>query len=208
MSSGESNRFEPARVFQNLGKAGYVASHVGNHHDRKLGGHTWTSGRIRDSVAGRLSVLLRRTGFEQYRRRFPAVRVAGLLGCLPAADGCLIHEFHYHDGVLSTLLSKSSPEARWSAFCIVGALAAAAALCWLNYRVDLYGLFGKDHDRSGMVYSNERSGKYLLSLRYVPEHCDSLLVGSSVTDNWDTPGSLQSACTTARLMAAISLKRN
>jgi alginate O-acetyltransferase complex protein AlgI len=65
-------------------------------------------------------------------------------------------------------------------------LTAVGALCWVNYRVDLYGLFGQDPDRGIVVYSNERSGKYLLSLRYVPERFDGLLVGTSMTDNWDT----------------------
>jgi len=57
------------------------------------------------------------------------------------------------------------------------------AFLFLNYAIDLYGLFGKD---ARVGYSNERLGKYLLSLRYVPEHFDALLVGSSITDDWDT----------------------
>jgi len=59
----------------------------------------------------------------------------------------------------------------------------AGASAWINYAVDLYGLFGKD---ARVVYSDERTGKYLLSLRYVPESFDGLLVGSSLTDNWNT----------------------
>src|ERR1700730_11101236 len=80
----------------------------------------------------------------------------------------------------------ASSSARWSAFCIGGVLTAIGACCWVNYQVDLYGVFGRNDSRARVVYSNERSGKYLLSLRYLPEHFDALLVGSSITDNWDT----------------------
>jgi hypothetical protein len=81
---------------------------------------------------------------------------------------------------------KPGRAARWSALCIGGVITAVGACCWANYRVDLYGLFGPDDGRARLVYSNERSGKYLLSLRYVPEHFDGLLIGSSISDNWDT----------------------
>jgi hypothetical protein len=82
--------------------------------------------------------------------------------------------------------ARPSPEARWSALCIGGVLATVGACCGVNYWVDLYRVFGRDDGRARFVLSNERSGKYLLSLRYVPERFNGLLIGSSITDNWDT----------------------
>jgi len=79
--------------------------------------------------------------------------------------------------------SKLSPEARWTLCCIGGVMAISAVFSWVNWKVDLYGLFGKG---SRIVYSDERQGKYLLSRRYVPGNFDALLVGTSITDNWDT----------------------
>jgi len=72
---------------------------------------------------------------------------------------------------------------RWTALCLGSVAAVVCVFLAVNYAVDLYGLFGKD---ARIVYTDDRLGKYLLSLRYVPERFDALLVGSSITDNWDT----------------------
>ncbi len=72
----------------------------------------------------------------------------------------------------------------WSCLVIITVAVAGGAFVAINYWADPMGLF---HSKSGLlVYTNERWSKYLLSLRYVPEHFDAVLVGSSLTDNWDT----------------------
>ncbi len=83
-------------------------------------------------------------------------------------------------------LFNVSREARWASCCILAAIALGGICCFINYRIDLYGLFGATSDHDRLIYQNEKPDKYLLSLRYIPEHFDALLVGSSVTDNWDT----------------------
>ena len=82
--------------------------------------------------------------------------------------------------------SRVSAEARWALGCIAATVVIAAAICAINYRIDFYGLFGPSRDHDKLIYENERPDKYLLSFRYIPEHFDALLIGSSVTDNWDT----------------------
>jgi hypothetical protein len=67
---------------------------------------------------------------------------------------------------------------------LVSLLALSVLVPLVNYGVDPYGLFRSA--RSKKLYDNERSGKYLLSERYVPEHYDGLLLGSSTVGNWPT----------------------
>ncbi len=63
-----------------------------------------------------------------------------------------------------------------------------AFLCF-NYWVNIYGVFG---DVSGKSYSPLGGGtteyvfKYLFSYNYIPRNFDGLMIGSSITDNWDT----------------------
>lgn len=67
-------------------------------------------------------------------------------------------------------------------------LAAAGMVAALDMAVDPYGLFHGDRGRSCVVNYNERTTKYLFAHRYIPEQFDALLVGSSITANWDTSG--------------------
>ncbi len=53
----------------------------------------------------------------------------------------------------------------------------------LNVRLDLFGLYGKDNAR---VHTLDRYSDHLLSYRYVPDHFDEILLGNSVTTDWDT----------------------
>ena len=73
--------------------------------------------------------------------------------------------------VLSTLLTT----------CLIGLLFIA-----LNISVDFYGLFNSADKRDRVAYVNERTSKYLFGLRYIPENFNGLLLGSSITSNWDT----------------------
>jgi hypothetical protein len=54
--------------------------------------------------------------------------------------------------------------------------------------IDIYGIFRSAKGRRLVVYGDERIAKYLLSEKYVPENFDSLLIGSSVSANWNPQG--------------------
>jgi hypothetical protein len=74
--------------------------------------------------------------------------------------------------------------ARWSSLVIITVIVMSAAFVAVNIHLDPMGLF---HSRPGVaVYTNERWSKYLLSIRYVPEQFDAVLIGTSVTGNWNT----------------------
>jgi hypothetical protein len=68
----------------------------------------------------------------------------------------------------------------------MGVAAAAAVIIPFNVHEDLYGLFRTDRGRRLSIYGEERVAKYLHSFRYIPENFDGVLLGSSVTDNFDT----------------------
>lgn len=61
---------------------------------------------------------------------------------------------------------------------------AVVAIAGINYYVDFYDLFQPERHAPVRIYSNERTGKYLLTMQYVPRNFDGILVGSSVSDNW------------------------
>jgi len=56
----------------------------------------------------------------------------------------------------------------------------------LNYRVNIFGVFGNVEGRAIVCYANERSSKYLFGLNYIPANFDGTLIGSSLSDNWST----------------------
>lgn len=74
--------------------------------------------------------------------------------------------------------------ALWSWLTLIAVAVAGGAFVALNHRLDPMGLFHSK--RRIIIYTNERWSKYLLSMRYVPEHFDAVLVGTSVTANWNT----------------------
>lgn len=75
---------------------------------------------------------------------------------------------------------------RWN-FLVLGlTLALAAMVIALNYHLNVYGVFGDSRGRKLVVYDNERTTKYLFSYNYIPANFDALLVGTSISDNWDT----------------------
>lgn len=51
----------------------------------------------------------------------------------------------------------------------------------VNVYIDIYGLFLGRGERK--VYTNERTSKYLLSFRYIPENYDGFIIGPSLSDN-------------------------
>lgn len=60
---------------------------------------------------------------------------------------------------------------------IIGVLVA------INWSIDLYGLF-RSHE-SISIYSDERTSKYLLAHKYVPENFDGYILGPSLSANID-----------------------
>lgn len=58
----------------------------------------------------------------------------------------------------------------------------------INMSIDIYGIFRNAKDRQLFVYGDERVAKYLLSEKYVPENFNALLIGTSVSGNWNTDG--------------------
>ena len=77
---------------------------------------------------------------------------------------------------------------RLNVFIVASVMALAAAFVAINYKLNVYGLFG---DVRGRPYNlpggnMERLGKYLFSFNYIPSNFDGLLIGSSISDNWDT----------------------
>jgi hypothetical protein len=74
---------------------------------------------------------------------------------------------------------------RWLAIVVLIALAATAAVAGSSYALDIFGVFRNPKGRSLSVQYNERTGKSLLNLRYVPANFDAVVIGGSSTTNWD-----------------------
>jgi hypothetical protein len=64
-------------------------------------------------------------------------------------------------------------------------LAAGTAVAGSSYALDIFGVFRDPMGRALAVQYNERTGKSLLNLRYVPTNFDAVLIGGSSTANWD-----------------------
>ena len=76
----------------------------------------------------------------------------------------------------------------WTLLTLFLTLALAGGFVRLNVQLDIFGVFGDPHGKLLPIYDSERSGKYLLSLHYVPSNFDAILIGTSVTGNWNTSG--------------------
>ncbi len=77
---------------------------------------------------------------------------------------------------------------RWTFVTLWLTLAIGGSFVLLNVRLDIYGLFRDTTTRHLAIYDSERRAKYLLNAHYVPANFDAVLVGSSVSGNWDTAG--------------------
>ncbi len=70
---------------------------------------------------------------------------------------------------------------------VIGTVVAIVALCaFANYEINFYGLFGDVRGRAYVVWGMERMTKYLFSFNYIPSNFDGVLIGSSISDSWDT----------------------
>ncbi len=74
---------------------------------------------------------------------------------------------------------------RWLFTTTLLIVAAGMAIVGVNVTIDPYGLFRPTKGRRLVVYGDPRVAKYLLNGRYVPENFDAVLIGSSVSANWD-----------------------
>lgn len=74
---------------------------------------------------------------------------------------------------------------RWLAVTISMVMLVCLLFVAVNTSFDVYGLFRDARGRELIGVDDERTSKYLLSYSYIPENFDALLIGSSVTGNWD-----------------------
>jgi hypothetical protein len=65
---------------------------------------------------------------------------------------------------------------------LIGSTICIAVLICINIWVDFYGLFWK-RDVGISIYSDERTSKYLLAHRYIPENFDGYILGPSLSAN-------------------------
>jgi hypothetical protein len=75
---------------------------------------------------------------------------------------------------------------RWLLTTILAFIVLVGGLVALNMSLDIYGLFRDTRGRHLIDYGDNRIAKYLLSERYVPQNFDAILIGPSVSANWDT----------------------
>ncbi len=65
-------------------------------------------------------------------------------------------------------------------------VAIGAGVVAFNVWFDLYGIFRDSRGRHLRAFGDIRIAKYLLSARYVPENFNGVLIGSSISENWNT----------------------
>src|SRR5262245_23525468 len=83
----------------------------------------------------------------------------------------------------------STMSARRFVAVVLGAvLVVGGGVALANARADICGLFRDTRGRRLPIYGSEHRGKYLLNTRYVPENFEAVLLGSSVTSNWNMAG--------------------
>jgi hypothetical protein len=75
---------------------------------------------------------------------------------------------------------------RWIAQTLLLTALVGGGLVLVNVALDMYGIFRDARGRHLSLYDSERRGKYLLNERYVPQNFEAVLLGSSVTSNWNT----------------------
>lgn len=83
-------------------------------------------------------------------------------------------------------MAKQVNPKKWCQLFIATVIGFTLSIVLVDYKIDLYGLFSYSPGRSHSIYSNERMGKYLFGYRYIPQNFDGILIGSSISDNWNT----------------------
>jgi hypothetical protein len=62
---------------------------------------------------------------------------------------------------------------------------SAVGIAVIDARLDRYDQYSGDH-HPRKLFADERRGKYLLAMQNTPANFDSILVGTSISDSWDT----------------------
>lgn len=83
--------------------------------------------------------------------------------------------------------SRSLTSKQWIVCSLLAVVLLAGAGAAANYRINAFGVFGDVRGKSYQSYLNQdREAKYLYSLNYIPSNFDGILVGTSISGNWDT----------------------
>jgi hypothetical protein len=77
---------------------------------------------------------------------------------------------------------------RWLTETIGSTLLLLVVIVLINMSIDIYGIFRDAKGRHLPVYGDERLAKYLLSEKYIPSNFNAILIGSSVSANWNAHG--------------------
>ena len=77
------------------------------------------------------------------------------------------------------------PAKRWLVGTIATTVLSLVLIVGVNVELDLYGLYHDTHGRRLDAYGDPRVAKYLLSTAYVPNNFNAVLLGSSVSVNWN-----------------------
>jgi hypothetical protein len=77
---------------------------------------------------------------------------------------------------------------QWLTETIGATVSLLLVIVLFNMSIDIYGIFRDANGRHLPVYGDERVAKYLLSEKYVPRNFNAILIGSSVSANWNTHG--------------------
>lgn len=75
---------------------------------------------------------------------------------------------------------------RYLLFVVVGVVLGVLVSVGSSVILDHYALFRDPRGKLRKVYGSERTGKYLLAKRYVPANFDALMIGGSISSNWNT----------------------
>lgn len=76
--------------------------------------------------------------------------------------------------------------ARWFSLVLAATVGMAVGVAAINRAVDPYGIYGDPSGRQLHVSSNGRMTKFLFGMKYIPRNFSGLLLGSSITENWNT----------------------
>ena len=83
------------------------------------------------------------------------------------------------------MASDAIPPRTWLLTTTLLILGAAGVIVGINVALDPYGLYRATEGRRLVAYGDARIAKYLLNVRHVPENFNAVLIGSSVSANWD-----------------------
>ena len=83
-------------------------------------------------------------------------------------------------------MTSSISSKKWLVLFSVILVSLTVSLVTANYFIDYYGLFRDVEGKKLIPYDNFRLAKYLYSYNYIPVNFDGILLGSSVSMNFDS----------------------